>query len=369
MRTRTIAAARHRGTGGGGTPAYLPYISASAFNTPIPGGTAIHPSSSLMISATNNWLLGGTANDSFKEWLGPGTVSGDRATYWRGDTSTLGTISMHANNNGVYGAGPFTMPMPSWVSAVIGPTCESGDANLLLVDSVTGDVWECFHTTPPGKTPRDASGSSANWNCTGYRHWSTSTVTSKGYASPSLSFPAGTSASKIQLACGMLVPEDFADCFSGSDPGTAVPHMTRMDSFCGSSGANWSIFTAPAFGGDGHQAHGIPAGARVQLDPTINVGTWPSVVAKPAPWSFALMKILRGHQQFGICQVDSTGAPGAGNIDAVSGASVVKGGDTYPAGYQWPWDAAGVGGGYQHGVPYELMVHYRVIDWTVWTGA
>lgn len=347
--------------------AYRPYISTSAFNILIPASPPIHPGSSNMISTLNNWLFGST--DSRREWLGPT----NRTAYYRGNTSLLPSISMYANNNGWVGAGPFTMGMPSWMATVIGPTCQSGDGNVVVVDSSTGDVWECWHTTPPGYTARNSGFPSTRWNCSAYRHWPADTTTRKGYnlGTYSISNPPGTSGSKIQLSAGMLVPDDFADCFAGSDPGTAVPHMMRLDSFCGSNGANYPVHVPPATMGDGAQAYGIPAGARVQLDPALNVGTWPSVNAKREPWRSALKKILRGLQQYGVTQVDGYGAAGYGDIDCVGADSVVRGGDNYAVGYKFPWEVAGYGwyhliGG--NGIPADLMPHFRVIDWTIWSG-
>lgn len=340
---------------------YRPYIDASAFNKAIPTPAPIHPDTALMISSANHWLTGA-------EWLGPAGAKGSARTfYYRGDTSGLGTVQMYANNNGWVGAGPFTMPMPSWAAGVIGPYSQGGDSNVTIVDSITGDVWELNHCTPPGYAPRDSGGNSSHWNCSGYRHWSTSTVTTKGYATPSPSYVPGTSASKIQFACGLLVPEDLADCFSGSDPGTVIPHALHMDTFCGSSGTVHPKFVPPAGGGDGRQPNGIPAGARVQLDPSINVAGWASINAKPEPWRSALKKICRTLQVYGIIQVDSMSGPGVGCIDSGTELSVVQGGTTYAVGYRWPWDVSGFQWG-NNGVPYDLMSHFRVIDWTKWTG-
>jgi hypothetical protein len=345
--------------------AYRPYTAVSAINTPIPVPAPVHPGSPKMISKANYWLLGGTAQDADKEFLGPR----QRLSYYRGDTSKLTKVAVYANNNGWVGAGPFQAPMPTWMASVVGPTCQKGDSNVVIVDSITGDVWEMWHTTPPGYTPRTAGKPSNRWNCDEYRHWPASTVSSKGYGPPSTSYQPGTSGSKIQLTAGLLVPEDFTDCFSGSDPGTVIPHRLRLDSYCGSSGANFPKNVLPAYAGDGRQSYGIPAGGVVQLDPAINVATWPSVNAKPEPWRSALKKILRTLQVYGIMQVDSYPGPGGGDIDCIGPGSAAEGGVTYPKGYKFPWEVAGVGWSYKNGVPYDLMPHFRVIDWTKWTGA
>lgn len=362
----------------GGTPpipppsgSYQPYAASSAINTPIPINPVIHPGSAGMLSVANDWLLGGTAYDQYKEWMGANSVHTSRQTYCRDDTSQFPIVAMYANSNGWVGAGPFNMPMPSWVAAQQGPYSSAGDSNITIVDSITGDVWELWHATPPGYTPRDSGFPNTRWNCSAYRKWAGTTKTGLGYnlSGYSQSNQPGTSGSRIQLTAGTLVPEDFADCFSGSDPGTVIPHVLRMNTYCGSNGATYPRGVGPATIGDGAKSGGIPAGARVQLDPAINVATWPSVVAKPEPWRSALIKMLRTLQIYGIIQVDSYSAPGSGSIDCASGPSIAMGGDTYAVGYKWPWDVAtGVGSGYKHSVPYDLMDNFRVIDWAYFTG-
>jgi hypothetical protein len=350
---------------------YRPYTSASAFNKTIPSPAPIHPDTAKMISTANYFLLGGTQWDSYKEWMGPGF----RVGYCRADASKLPKVVVYANNNGWVGAGPFSVPMPTWMAGAIGPTCEKGDSNVSVVDSVTGDVWELWHATPPGYTPRDSHDSlgkavpANRWNASGVRHWPAATTNTVGYGALSKSYQPGTSGSKLQLTLGLLVPDDFTDCWSGKDPGTVIPHALRMDTFCGAldptKGGHHPLFVAPARGGDGRQAYGIPAGGRIQLDPSLNIANWPSINAKPEPWRSALKKICRTLQQYGIIQVDSFGGPGGGDIDAVTNQTAKYWNSTHD--YVWPWDKAGFPWG-KNGVPYDLMGHFRVIDWTKWTG-
>lgn len=368
MRPPRLSATRRGGGGGGGT-SFQPYSLSSAFNTPIPANPPIHPDNALMISSANFWLNGPT--NAQAEWLGPG----QRVNYYRGDTSQLGTIQMYANNNGWVGAGPFTMGMPSWMAAVLGPVSQTGDANISIVDSVTGTVTECWHCTPPGYTPRNSGFPSNRWNCSSYRQWPGEQLNGLGYGAPHSSAPVyhpGTSASLIQLACGLLVPEDFADCFAGGDPGTVIPHALRTDCFCGSNGtpASHPKFVHPAYNADGTHANGIPFGARVQLDPAIDVTAVASINAKPEPWRSALIKICRTLQVYGVIPVDSMAGPG-GDLDAGTRGSVKYWNATQD--YQWPWDAAGLpwsaNPAHSNGVPYDLMDNFRVIDWNQWTGA
>jgi hypothetical protein len=342
---------------------YVPYLSTSAINKKIPSPAPVHPDTAKMISTGNHWLGTGT-------WLGPRGPE----VYYRGDTTKLPKVTMYANQNGWVGAGPFTMPLPSWAASVIGPVCEKGDSNVFIVDSITGDVWELWRCTPPGYLPRvthDSAGKpvpSNRWNCNAYRHWPKDTTTQTGYQSG----VPGTSATHIHMTAGLLVPEDMEDCLGSSDPGTVIPHALRIGSFCGALdpklGGAHPRFVAPAMSGDGQQKEGIPAGARIQLDPSIDVTKWPSVVALRPPWRWGMMKLLRTMQQYGVFQADSDAAIGAGNIYMAGAASVAKGGANYPVGFRYPNDVAGYGWGVANGVPEDLMGHFRVIDWTKWTG-
>lgn len=329
---------------------YRPYLSTSAINTPIPSPAPVHPASASMLSTATKWLGTGA-------WLGPGP----RTSYVEQDTSKLPRVEVYANANGWVGAGPFSVPMPPTMAADLGPICETGDGNVSIVDPFTGDVWEMWHATPPGYTPRTAGVPSNRWNCDELRHWPASTTASKGYAKPSTSYQPGTSASRIQLTAGLLVPEDFADCFGSSDPGTAIPHRMRMDGPIASGGSPFPKFVAPAYAGDGHMYDGVPMGAVIQLDPTIDVSKWPSVVALPIPWRWGMMKILRGLQTYGIMPVDSQNS--GGDIDCITPATAARGGAHFPAGFKFPWQIAGLPWG-KNGIPSDLMPHFRVIDWT-----
>lgn len=350
---------------------YRPYIDASTLNKTIPTPAPVHASSATMLSTETHWLLGGTSSDQYKEWMGPG----QRAVYAEGDTSDsqkFTPTSVYANNNGWVGAGPFTVPLPTWAAEVLGPKCQTGDSYIVIVNLETGAVWELWHTTPPGYTPRDSGFPNNRWNCSAYRYWPTGILTTKGYTSSyNTNFHPSTSASKIQIPCGLIIPEDFEDCWGSTDPGTVISHALRLDTFCGSNGTAFPRSVLPAAAGDGQQPNGAPCGARIQLDPSIDFSpssTWASVNSKPLPWRFALRKILRTLQVYGAIPVDSMGGIGAGMLEAATKESVAKGGVNYPVGYEWPWDASGFIWGY-NGVPYDLMSRFRVIDWTVWTGS
>jgi hypothetical protein len=340
---------------------YQPYVSTSAINKPIPANPPIHPDSAKMISTANDWLLGGTPADASKEWIGPR----QRCIYYRGDLSKLPRVDVYVNY--IPGTGyrcvtkPISMPMPSWFLPILqgkAPTGISQDRNVILVDTATGDVWETWHLTPPGMASMNVTCSTTRWNAIICNHYPADVVSHTGYDGPLSPSPA--SASKIHYAAGLLVPEDFADLTVGS----VIPHALTLTAHCGSNGTAHPKFVLPARGGDGVMAGGIPYGARVQLDPAIDVAKHTSVIAKPEPWRSGLIKILLTLQARGLILDDKSGGIGTGGLTACHPASVAQG--SFPN-FKYPWDAEGWS--YANGIPYDLMQHFRVIDWTKWTGA
>lgn len=344
---------------------YQPYTPASAINQKIPSSPTIHPSSASMISAANYWLLGGTSSDAYKEWVGPR----QRAIYFRGDPSSLPQVPIYVNfvagTGYVCASSPkMTMPMPSWFASILSSNNVSQDRNVVIVDDTTGDVWETWHVTPPNMATQNVSCSTSRWNAIVANLYTADTVSHTGYDGSIYPFSPGAAA-KIHYPAGLMVPEDFADLTVGS----VIPHALRLTSKCGSTGATWPKFVLPARGGDGRSSIGIPYGARVQLNPSLNIETWPSVLTKSQPWRGALIKILKTLQVYGLILTDGTAGTGAGGLEAAHPSSVVQGTYNGGTGFKYPWDTAGYGWSYKNGIPYDLMSHFRVIDWNVWTGA
>lgn len=364
------------GGGGGGGTGYRPYVSTSAFNTPIPAGVAIHPQTSSMISATSHWLLAGGAYDAYKTWLGPR----QRLLYYRGDTSALSTVPVYANWTPTGGFACATtptlnMPMPSNFASVLVSSSIDADRFVCVVDSVTGDVWEAAQMTPPGTAPTyHIVCDSSRWNVNeGLNYYPQDTVLGTGYAELGntgqihLGFP---SESHCHAPSGILIPEDFADCFTGSDPGTAVEHRIYfITEVCQNGAGTFPKFVAPARGGVGtSESLGIPYGAVVQLDPSLDIANWPSLNALSSPWREGAKKLCRGLQKYGMQIQDDTGGIGAGGLSACNASGLAPYSYNGQTGWKYPWDAAGYGWSYANGLPYDLMSHFQVVDWNFWTG-
>lgn len=363
-----IAATRRRssgggGGGGGGGAAYRPYVDTSTYNTPIPASPPIHPLSSQMISGANYWLLGGTAQDQYKEWLGPRW----RTLYWRGDVSTLPTVPVYVNFKSGTGyvcatTPKLNMPMPaSFANILQGNSAHpvSGDLIVTIVDTVTGDEWEAWKITPPGMASQNISCNNARWNAITCNYFPHDVTQHNGY-----DLVSAVSESYIHMPAGLMIPEDFAVANDAS----AMNHALACFTHCDANGTNTPRFVAPAHAGNGFNDTGIPYGGRIQLDPSLNIDTWPSVNAKSEPWRSALKKILKTMQTYGFLMVDGTGGIGAGGLAACHPDSLTAGIYNGTNTFKYPWDAAGYGWSYANGIPYDLMDNFRVIDWTQWTG-
>ena len=143
-------------------------------------------------------------------------------------------------------------------------------------------------------------------------------------------------------------------------------HVINWTSWHISDGTVNPRFVPPAtYGGDGRYADAgaWPDGSRWQLDPAINVDTWPSMQGKQE-W---LKQMARTLQVYGM--MSAHGATGQGDGDGLRAEYSAN----FPAGQRYPWQAAD--GSWPDpyspslNLPPDLLSHFRVIDWTRWTGA
>ena len=330
-----------------------PFLPTSAINQPIPANAPISPDSAAMIQNNPNWVL--PASSPYREWLGPR----QRTIYARVTLSSAPTVQMYVNYSDTGGyrcaTTPVTVPVPSNVQSILENQAGyvDNDRATWIVDE-NGDAWEGYHVTGPGVASRDITCPSNRWNAVRYDYWPGIEATGLGYGSK-----IGASASHIQLGAGLIRPEDMQ-----LPTGSTLGHALRINACLGADGtyAGHPKYVGPATSGDGtiSGAAGIPYGARVQLDPSIDVETWPSVNAKADPWREGLKKILRTLQVYGAIVVDHSCPVGSGGLESVNAAAAAP--------YVMPWEQAGYGWSYGDGIPYDLMSHFRVIDWTKWTG-
>jgi hypothetical protein len=229
------------------------------------------------------------------------------------------------------GARTMQVPIPS------GTAVEGSNESDLVVHAPDGTEYDLYKATPPGAAPLSSGPScsgSGTWAATvGYKlvpGW-----TGNGYGQGS---PRG---SGVALAAGIIRPRDTQTASGGTwDHALAMAYPGT----CG-SGQTHPRYVAPATTGDGTYGGTacIPMGARIQLDPSINCSTWATLKYE---W---IRQECRTLQRYGAIVVDT----GAGFF-AQDSRSL--------NGYTYPWS-----GGDTH-LPSDLMSHFRVIDWTQFTG-
>jgi hypothetical protein len=218
--------------------------------------------------------------------------------------------------------------------------------------SPDGSEWNFYKLTKPSVLPlTDLAPSGSLISCPTNTDWNAMVVAQHvpgwkgtGYDSADT---MGWRASKIAGGAGLIRKVDMQ-----MPVGSTWPHALSVMLVNTSSGLIYPKYVAPARAGDGTNAGGsipgsqtIPEGARLQLDPSINVDTWPSL-AKAPEW---MRMAARTMQVYGLVVVD-TGR----QLNAEVGINGWNG-------------LAGFSSTNTH-MPADLVSHLRVIDWNSWKG-
>jgi hypothetical protein len=329
-----------------------PFLPTSKVNTAIPANPPIHPDTALMIQNNPDWVIPtGDPAYPYREWIGPRAD----AFYSRIVAATTPTVTVHVNYDDVRGPGCdrhiVTLPLPALIQqAFTAGTLANKNGYGWIVDE-HGNAWEPCYLTPPGVPPATAGCDPNRWNALRVDYWPAIETAGNGYGTS-----YGCSASHIQTGAGLIRPEDIG--------GATLGHVLKIKGNLGADGSTAGHPKAVGLGtaSDGRisGARGIPYGARLQLDPSIDVTAWPSVIAKAEPYRTTMIAILRTLQTYGASVTDSGGwLRGSGGLDAADPVSVQP--------FVFPWQQAGYGWGYDNGIPYDLMPRFRVIDWNKWT--
>jgi hypothetical protein len=212
---------------------------------------------------------------------------------------------------------------------------------MLLPDGVE---WNFYRMSEPGHTVLADPGVTP---CTQYQNDWNATVTARhvpgwrgtGYDSADLE---GYRATKIAAGAGLLRRIDMQ-----MPAGSTWPHALSLVLPTTSSGAVYPRYVQPARRGDGTTAtnQGIPEGARVQLDPSINVNTWPSLASAPE-WMRMYARTLQTY----------------GGVVTDTGRETSSEG---PVSSWGPWNGFSTS---NTQLPADLYPRLRVIDWNLWTG-
>jgi hypothetical protein len=301
------------------------YSTTSTFNTPIPAGTLSHPDNQAMINQFGPSTFG-------RSWLGP-TTSSVPSIATPGTSTPYVTVQLNH---------PSCDYMEYQVRIPSGFVVENKYESHAVVLEPDGTEWNFYKMTAPGVQPLNSGGpvcpATSNWAAVVVvkRPAPTEGWMGKGYGFYS---PRG---SHINFGSGVIRPRDTQTPAGGTwDHAIAVAyHYT-----CNSAGPH-PAYVAPANASDGFSSGTscIPMGARLQIDPSINCATWPSIAGKE--WEQQMCRTL---QKYGLIIVDTGDGMPTQYYKQVA-----------PYVYPWSW------GDY---IPLDLMARFRVIDWTKWTGA
>lgn len=325
------------------------YSPDSPWNTPIPASPPIHPDSVHMI--TGVWTDSGghphawsaVPGYAYSAWLGPRQNVGRTLIHL--GTVPLVTLSLDFPSRGVQ---LFQAPIPShlvWHQDFA--SSDNEHRTMLQLDD--GSSWLLYQLTPPGVTPIVGGAADGNWHARGVEHrvpgW---TGRGDGYKADGNPYGTG-SASKMAMDGGLITGQDMQGCPVGGH----LEHALNLNiSNTVAAGQAHPRYVRPAAAGDGTTQTnvGVPVGARIQLDPAVNVDAWPSVTKE---WQRQLLRTL---QVYGGIVTDTAGAQGAGDGMMAQFPQQV-------APYVFPWVADGSGWSYGSSFPVDILPHFRVIDW------
>lgn len=327
---------------------------ASAWNQPIPPGTPYHPGDATMRQGlTDAETVNGTRYPIFyMNWP-------DTRTDYPSANTPLVTVKLDSTTS--CDQAEYQIPITGTVLPF-----GVGESHFEVMQP-DGTEWDLYEASAPSQTPNDHEPPVCPDDNSWHAHQISKHVpgvnsggwSGLGYCTGGVPYANGcfywrashtSGAAEIRLR-DMQIPYsptatwDHAVAFKlpnisirSSNPWGVpfVPPANQSDGNCGSRG----VGSLPA-------SECLPMGARVQLDPSLDCNTWPSLQGKPQ-WMFVLCRTL---QVYGGIIEDTSGG-GMSNDDSRGQFVGLLG---FTASVTDP--------------PSDLDSHLHVIDWNVWAGA
>jgi hypothetical protein len=222
----------------------------SPFNLPIPSTATVDPNSSNWVSMLYN-------NASVNSiWVN--STAWTTTVYHANSTTPIATVSIA--NTGKH----IKIPLQAgWV------TSPDSDAHIAIVDDTTGCEYEFQGFSVSSLASHSAA------------------VFHVGTGSGSHAADAGVTGGEMSVLAGLITPRDVA---SGS-----IKHALRLG-----TPVNSSSYRLPATRSDGGVSGGIPEGALIRLDPTLDLTSY-----NLSPFQLMFARAL---QQYGAYNDDNTGS-------------------------------------------------------------
>lgn len=250
-----------------------PYAADSPWNTPLGPAPAYDPQSDFYLTAIQGTLSSNPEEYTFPVYeVGTGTP---RASVpldgWFSSVSAGGFFL--ANQRG----GTVDLPIPPGAGPAAGD-----DAQVVLVDPLTGDEWGASSLTP------DLAGGWTAWNAYLYNTaWS---GVPPHDASDRPFFPRGAG---VPYLAGLVRPCEIAR--GRIDHALAFAYDYPLDAY---------VYPATKSDGNGFDPNDLPEGARLQLDPSLTA-------AEIRSWGCTgpCLTVARALQRYGMYLIDNSGRP------------------------------------------------------------
>jgi len=210
---------------------------------------------------------------------------------------------------------------------------------MIVAQYGTGTEYDFYKAQSPDRPPK----SSAYYSkpCARAREWTAAKVVRTGWLTGTGSLRGSPRGSGTAEGSGVILPRDVEMPANATwDHALAMAYRNTC-----SDRMSWCPHVAPATQEDGtctDRASCVPEGARLQLDPSIDCDTWPSI---RFTWQRQMCRTL---QVYGGIIID-TNAGGPTMADQWHGSLI---------GYTWPWLREG-----QLNLPHDLLSRFRVLAW------
>jgi O-antigen/teichoic acid export membrane protein len=314
LRSRGIpAAARSVGAGGRW------YAATSLWNTPITAHPKVAPNDASLIAAMSTTPAIGVSYD-----YTPAIWYAHRGT----PTVSVRIDVPHCN------ATTIRVPIPT--GAVPDP---SPEGHMAVAQYGTSREFDFYKAQRPGAPPK----SSIYYRkpCQTVNEWTAGKVVTTNWQTGSGEERGSPRGSGTPEGAGVILPRD-----TRMPAGATWDHALGMAyRYTCADTQSWCPIVAPATQEDGtcsNRAICLPEGARLQLDPSINCRTYPSL---RYPWEQQMCRTL---QVYGAIVIDTNDA-GPSFGDQWWGSL---------QNYKWPWLKTK-----QLNLPHSLLAHFRVLAW------
>lgn len=227
-----------------------------------------------------------------------------------------------------------------WVPVPKGAIPDSSpEGHMIIAQYGTGTEYDFYKAQSPGRPPKSSVYYSKP--CATASEWTAAKVVTTNWLTGSgeeLGSPRGSGTAE---GSGVILPRD-TEMSASATWGHALAMAYRNT--C-SDKMSWCPLVAPATQEDGtctDRASCLPEGTRIQLDPSIDCDTWPSI---RYTWQRQMCRTL---QVYGGIIIDTN--DGGPTIANQWHGSLI--------GYSWPWLREG-----QLNLPHDLLAQFRVLAW------